>query len=218
MLTEAQRNFWHEYIKIIGENAFLIQQDSEGNSIVHSKFYCGIDPSDALGGQGMVQVAINRAKEYQKLFSKRVVTINDLKTALTSFVQSQFYHTELAHYLPLLQNAISNKQHWDLIIQCWCLQEFTTAGDKADAWRKVFQLRKPNKSFTEMLPSKFVAYRAGGLDGFSWTLDKEVAQWFHQRFADQFGAIPFTERSFLSEDVLFYNNNRNEKEVVILPS
>lgn len=218
MMTETQRVFWSDYIKVVGESAFSIQENSYGTNIVYSKFYCGVDPSDSLGGEAVVQVAINRAREYQKLFSKRSIGFNDLKTALTSYVQAQFYHTELDRFLPLLQNSISNKQHWDLIVQCWCLQEFTTAGDRADVWRRIFKLRKPNKSFTAQLPQNFIAYRAGGLDGFSWTLDKEVAQWFHQRFADQFGSIPFTEKTFSIDDVLFYTDNRNEKEVVILPA
>jgi len=33
----------------------------------------------------------------------------------------------------------------------------------------------------------------------------------------QFGNIPFLEKTFKRDDVIFYTNIRNEKEVVILP-
>lgn len=219
MVTDSQLEFWKEYIDLIGEENFSIQETEPNNFIVLSKFFCGIDPSDAQGGQSIVNVAVNRAKKYEEILSsKKNPSFNDFQNVLLSCVQSPYFHSELDHYLPKMMSKISSKQHWDLVSSCWTMQEFTTAGGRGDVWRRVLSLRKRPAALVRKLPNQFTAYRAGELSGFSWTLDKSVAIWFADRFRQEFGEVPVHQREFTKDEAVMYIEDRDEKEVVILSS
>lgn len=219
MITDTQLEFWKEYIDLIGKENFLIKETAPNSFIVISKFFCGIDPSDAKGGQAIVNVAINRAMRYEEILSsKKSPSFDDLQNVLLSCVQSPYFHLELDCYLPKMLNKLSGKQHWDLISNCWTMQEFTTAEGRAEVWRRVLSLRKRPAALVRKLPNQFTAYRAGELSGFSWTLDKDVALWFANRFKEEFGEVPVHERQFTKDDAVMYIEERNEKEVVILSS
>ena len=217
MLTDHQRKFWKDYIDLIGEENFSIKKSKNGISLIVSKFFCGIDPTDAQGGESMLNFAILRAQEYATITSKDSPTIEDLQFILLSLVEKQFSHLELDKFLPKMLNQIADNQHWELIKNCWTKQEFTTVGGRAEVWRRVLSLRKPSEAVLHKLPSEFIAYRAGDLSGFSWTLDKNVASWFAKRFAANFDEVPIHKKKFSKTNAVMFINDRNEKEVVILP-
>lgn len=52
----------------------------------------------------------------------------------------------------------------------------------------------------------------------SWTLSKKVAQFFADRFANKLGKVYWMDISPKDSIVIDYLNNRNEKEVLILPT
>lgn len=69
------------------------------------------------------------------------------------------------------------------------------------------------------LPKTFTIYRGTGVDddnnGISWTLSKETAEFFANRFRDD-GVV--LEREIARSDALFYTDGRGEKEVIYDPT
>jgi hypothetical protein len=88
-------------------------------------------------------------------------------------------------------------------------------------WEELFKWHSGQKCFKDTpVPDAdgwFKVYRGGcGSPAFSWTIDKEQAEWFVNRHH-----LMGDEHSFLSEvfikreDVLFYTDERGEKEIVL---
>ncbi|MTD98799.1 hypothetical protein GIY56_00685 [Paracoccus sp. YIM 132242] len=93
-------------------------------------------------------------------------------------------------------------------------------------WRKDGQLRKTRdrvmsleeRAFLASLPSTIRVYRGfcgeGGEHGFSWTLDREQAEWFARRFPED--GLPYVAAVTISKaDALAYFDR--EKEIVLDP-
>ena len=220
MMTSEQASFWKPYIDLIGpENFSIIKSDDGSVDIVHSKHYCGFDTS-GFGpyGEQNRNVAIARFNGYQEILSKDRLTADDIDRIFRSYVEKAYFDTELVFLLTEHGAELSLDEHWELVIECWCRQEFTTEGGRGDNWRKILNHREKPSYLTDQLPDRFIAYRAGEETGFSWTLEKKVADRFHKRFEKQFGDIPMLKREFTKSDVVFYTNRRNEQEVVILSS
>lgn len=71
-------------------------------------------------------------------------------------------------------------------------------------------------SLYESLPNQIEIYRGersrGDRKGLSWTLDRNIAEWFAKRFQNN-GYVK--SGIAYKEDILAYFNCRNEKEIVI---
>lgn len=73
------------------------------------------------------------------------------------------------------------------------------------------------------LGTPFTIYRGQDLSkdaGISWTLSKEKAEWFAQRNAEHINKnakAGVIEMQATVDDILFYNNGREEQEVVVDP-
>lgn len=73
-------------------------------------------------------------------------------------------------------------------------------------------------------PEEFTIYRGynlydGGQPpfGFSWTLDKERAVWFANRFASHRGAAWVAKATVRKENVIAHFTGRGEEEIVVMP-
>ena len=110
----------------------------------------------------------------------------------------------------------SDDQVWDLIIDTWIDTEM--AFQQRELWSEVFSLRTHPESLVSDLPDVFTVYRGGDEEGFSWTLSEEQAEWFAER-NQKFGFknTQVVKKIVHREDVLFYSNDRQEQEVVLLP-
>ena len=91
-------------------------------------------------------------------------------------------------------------------------------------WDDIFKIRKPIKYFKKNIKPSFYAYRAGSYDGYSWSLSKKIANEFKTRYSTT-NPLYSTHSSheykvhkklIKYEQVLFYNNTRDEKEIVII--
>ena len=76
----------------------------------------------------------------------------------------------------------------------------------------------PHDSWRDGVPDgEFVIYRGGSPDGFSWTLSQKRAIWFAERFKP-IGRHDFVyTMTVTKEEILWYNDSRNEQEVVLVP-
>jgi hypothetical protein len=77
----------------------------------------------------------------------------------------------------------------------------------------------------DALPDPFTAYRGCVLTrrkrcGRSWTLSLDCARWFADRYVEVCGEgnVGVLSRSIAKSNVLFYTNQRNEQEVVLIDS
>jgi hypothetical protein len=86
--------------------------------------------------------------------------------------------------------------------------------DKEHHFAYLFGLIPTIKRLTKPLPKgKFTIYRGGHPDGDSWTLDQQKAEWFANRFPWSGGKV--YEKTVTSDQVLFYTDERDEKEVLL---
>ena len=215
-MNELQAKIWAPYINLIGAENFKIHK-----ILVKSKHYSGFDLSQQVNAEqyaaGQVQQIIARYAEYKDIINKSALNVSDISLIFDGLVAKDFIDSELVYLINNKTLEVSNKEWWDLIKSLWTRQEFNSIGSRKNNWIEIFKYKERTRALTSGLPSKFTAYRAGNDDGFSWTLDERVAQWFHNRFKSEFGDIPFLEREFSKADVVFYTNSRQEKEVVIIP-
>ena len=214
-----KKKYFSKYIDKIGIENFEYTTINN-NNFIKSTFFCGIDYTSTFGFESdqfknLINLLMTRVSKYEDYLNKNIIVNDDVENALL-LVDKNFLHHQLLQILSKNNTQLNLNEHWELIINNWTLQEFTSFNEKGDVWRKIFKLKKPIAKLVEKLPDKFIAYRAGDENGFSWTLSKEKALWFQNRFKEQFGVIPFLEKEYLRENVLFYTNIRKEEEVVIV--
>ena len=129
----------------------------------------------------------------------------------------------LWNLLPNYQKFLTNKEHWQIIINVWSRAEHNSLEHNKVKWDDIFKIRKPIKYFKKNIKPIFYAYRAGSYDGYSWSLSKKIADEFKVRYTSN---NPFYsmnknqeckvhKKLIKYEQVLFYNNTRGEKEIVI---
>ena len=208
--------YWLPYIEKIGVENFGYNDSHMGVKVIITKHYCGYDASEALkGGEYIVNLACTRADIYADYTSRNKLTKDDIEYLFVCSICHQFYDEELLYLLSKYAKCLTDEEHWELITQYWTLQELNCNEERKETWRKVFSLRSPISHLTEELPETFIAYRGASSEGFSWSLSKETAEWFANRFSDDSDA-EVQEQVFNRADALFYTNNRSEQEVVIL--
>jgi hypothetical protein len=216
-MNDKQRKFWGPYIAALGFENFYTN-----GMFIQSKHYCGMDISQAKGaeefGASQLEGILRKHTIYQDLLKKPSLGNEDLSEIFTWLVEKPFFDEELVRLFTNYKLDLTDEEYWELVKDIWCRQELNSDGNRKKNWKLIFNHRPRLPSLTEELPDTFTAYRAGKTDGFSWSLDKKTAEWFHNRFKSKFGNIPFLTNKFTKEDVVFYTNDRNEQEVVVIPS
>ena len=128
--------------------------------------------------------------------------------------------------LPNYQNNLTNKEHWQIIIETWSKSEHNSQVQNREKWIDILTMRNPIKHFKKNLNDNIKIYRAGSEDGLSWTIKKEIAIEFQQRYNNNINPIYFSlnhktiniiDKRVKYKDVKFYNNLRGEDEIVIIP-
>lgn len=124
---------------------------------------------------------------------------------------------------------MSEKDFWRLFMDIWSDSENIYA--LKAIWIHLIRLKeKPNFDLVitdedrptfDALPDTFTVYRGtddsedDDTDSLSWTIDKEQAQWFANRWSKDEPVV--LEREISKSDVLSYYNGRSEKEIIIYP-
>lgn len=126
----------------------------------------------------------------------------------------------------LIAYECSPRQYWKMMGELYTdseniyqnvdIWEELLFGGHVKTLEKSFMGRENTKLFRE-LPDEMTIYRGTQTDywrGFSWTLDKDKAEWFARRYSMPSDTPTLTTATVLKSDVLGYFNGRNEKEVV----
>lgn len=120
------------------------------------------------------------------------------------------------------------KDYWRMVGQVWTDSE--NIHQHLREWIKVWSMPVPNRelvmdeeerSALAAMPEQITVYRGVMAkrfqQGLSWTLDKDRAQWFANRFAHD-GRKPHVYEGVVAKsDVLAHFLGRNEDEIVVLP-
>jgi len=121
------------------------------------------------------------------------------------------------------QNKIKklSKTYWRILSSLWTGSE--NIFQHKDLWKELLKnktnshyfMSKKDLEFYNSLENEFIVYRGYNQweDGYSYTIDKDVAIWFAERFG-QNGIIK--ERLVKKEDVFAFTNSRQEKEIIII--
>jgi hypothetical protein len=121
------------------------------------------------------------------------------------------------------QNKIKklSKTYWRILSSLWTGSE--NIFQHKELWKELLKektnshyfMSKKDLEFYNSLENEFIVYRGYNQweDGYSYTIDKDVAIWFAERFG-QNGIIK--ERLVKKEDVFAFTNSREEKEIIII--
>ena len=115
-----------------------------------------------------------------------------------------------------------DEDYWNQVARVWIDSE--NIYQNKYSWRSLLteQYSNPNlmmneeeKIFFDSLPDEITIFR-GGMDdkGFSWTLDKDRACWFANRWNQDQEVF---EKTINKSDALAYLNGRNESEIIYVP-
>ena len=110
------------------------------------------------------------------------------------------------------------EEHWELVIETWSMAEYQSTSSFFASWIEILEWQKPIDKYLKGIPDgEFKVYRGGVPWGLSWTLDKEKAEWFLKRKLEDDPSELLSEKTVSkSSDVKFYDNSREEHEVVIV--
>ncbi|MFZ3577444.1 hypothetical protein [Virgibacillus sp. DJP39] len=158
-----------------------------------------------LSKQYELIVELEKEKDYKKIFGVWVEKRVLLKRFLEYF------------------NLINDEEKFDIFIDVYNRSEYGFNEYINESFIKnIVKYRSPESIYTPHFTDKKIkVYRGVGrlstspFKAYSWTLDKETAQWFSTRFKDV-GEV--YEAYIETKNIVAYIEKRNEKEVVVLPS
>jgi hypothetical protein len=125
-----------------------------------------------------------------------------------------------------IESYLEPKDYWSLLHDMWVDSE--NIHENADDWyeyltrvipHKDFFMGEEDREFFNKLPETFAVYQGDtGHEEWSWSLSKKTAEWFARRFAYDGEIRPVVERTVNKADVFAYTNQRNEREIIIIPN
>jgi len=123
------------------------------------------------------------------------------------------------------RNKLSKKKYWEVIRWLWTdtenvyehFNEWLALLLDFDAKEVRKMMDKEDKETFDSLPDEFTVYRGGEHEHMSWTLSKEKAEWFRDRYKGLRDCKLF-EKRIKKDEVLAYINARSEEEIILRPS
>lgn len=126
--------------------------------------------------------------------------------------------------LDTLKDQMPDQEFWDLLAHAWTDSE--NCYQNLDLWRKLFNSDRPhreclmNESEREILadmPEPIEIWH--GVDGseFAWTVNKQVALWFANRFPEKGEPARLRHGFVRHKHVIAYFAGRGEDEILVMP-
>jgi len=122
-----------------------------------------------------------------------------------------------------LQNILSEQEYIN-VVKDWYTQTEIVYQD-LQLWIDTFKSIKNTKllmdydelNYFNNLPEKIVIYRGGvSKRGISWTLNKDIAEWFANRFRAINKGGQLFEKKVYKNDCIAYFNDREEEEIIYI--
>lgn len=159
-------------------------------------------------------------ERWRKYLSEKIDTISSVQ---------QFLIIIHKPYLPVffkyIKDDLSDKDYANMLYEIWITVEYPNHDINVSTNEFMSMFRKAKKKFLmnqeeqfvfDSLPENITVYRGIQKDAttkaLSWTLDKNIARWFANRF-DNNGEV--VEATINKKYVFAYLNGRGEKEIVL---
>ena len=213
--------------KLNNELANSIATVSEGGlQMIHHKYFVGIWSDNDF----VIDHANNVYNHKKEAIDEAIKEKN---------INSYLWLHERAYRVESIINALndwwkpSKKEYWELISFLWTDTE--NVYENKDYWEQLLFLEfsdshlmmdKEDTKFFNELPNTITIYR-GGIDdkGYSWTLDKDKAEWFANRWVmngnlgDESNVTNrhetnVFEKTIKKSDAIAYLSDRNESEII----
>jgi hypothetical protein len=214
---------WYEDAKHIYEHFnwnvsdhYQLHKDSQGNEVVglHSPFL--VSPLVAIHYNR--HLWSHKIKTFDELLNKKTWDISETEEAVYAVerpyrVIMLYQAKQLGHYDP---KQMDEDEWWDLLIGVWtdCEGIFQSPFG-LNLFIKMFGwVERSLKNYKELPEGEFTIYRGGTSTGHSWSLSREVGEFFSNRFGE-LSTGKIHQKTITKDDVLFYTNNREEQEVVL---
>jgi hypothetical protein len=145
-----------------------------------------------------------------------VRTVENMEKLFFSIERSHYVTYLIDHFSFIIDNCP------ELIGEIWIDSEFTY--QNLFFWKDVFKIIRDRNicimdsedmRVFQTLPNMVKIYRGSLYDkGFSWTLSKERAEWFRDRFDEKDSKV--FEKTIQKKDIIAYFNGREEQEIIFL--
>ena len=123
-----------------------------------------------------------------------------------------------------VREKLKDKDYWETLGDIWRDSEniwqnkmLWLALLSVDRKQKEYFMNEEDRRFLKLLPKEIIIYRGyiknKNKSGYSYTLNKEKAKWFANRFGNN-GLVE--TRTINKSDVFAYTNQRGENEIIIL--
>ena len=119
---------------------------------------------------------------------------------------------------------LSKEKYWEVVRWLWTDTE--NIYEHFVAWMALIldhdtkdirlMMDKEDRETFDSLPDEFTVYRGGEYEHMSWTLSKEKAEWFRDRYEGLQDCKLF-EKRIKKDEVLAYINAREEEEIILRP-
>jgi hypothetical protein len=159
----------------------------------------------------------NKTYDYKKKAVAEAIKDKDISSYL--WLHERAYRVEAILYALEDWWKPSKKEYWEVIANLWTDTE--NVYENHLAWEQLLFLEfsdshlmmdEEDTKFFNELPNTITIYR-GGVDdkGYSWTLDREKAEWFANRFNFDYEVF---EKTINKSDAIAYLSDRNESEII----
>jgi hypothetical protein len=123
-------------------------------------------------------------------------------------------------------HLMSDAQYWELLASVWIDSE--NIRENQQTWQNLLSSSRGDShafagSVEELaaMPESFLIYQGhtdDRDDGWSWTIDEQIAAWFAHRYARLERASPAVSVAVVKrEDVLAFRQDRGEQEIIVDP-
>ena len=159
-------------------------------------------------------------ERWRKYLSEKIDTISSVQQFLMII-----HKPYLPVFLKYIKDDLSDKDYANMLYEIWITVEYPNHDINVSTNEFMSMFRKAKKKFLmnqeeqlvfDSLPETITVYRGIQKDAttnaLSWTLDKNVAKWFANRFNNN-GTV--VEATINKKYVFAYLNGRSEKEIVL---
>lgn len=164
-------------------------------------------------------------KFWNKVFYLRKAYLKKDVDAYLMLIERPYRIPEFIAWCLDERNKMSKKKYWEVIRWLWTDTE--NVYEHFNEWLALLldfdtkevkkMMSKEDKKTFDSLPDDFMVYRGGEHEHMSWTLSKEKAEWFRDRYKGLRDCKLF-EKRIKKDEVLAYINARNEEEIILRPS
>lgn len=160
-------------------------------------------------------------KQYELKKKKTEEYLNEKKYASYVFIHERPYRLQA---FMEIYDQLKPKEYWEILADIWTDSE--NIWQNKSTYKELFShhpkhknhfMSKEDRKVFNSLPEQVVVYRGywqgKNKNGFSYTIDKEMAEWFANRFSKNGKVL---QRTVSKDKIIAYTNGRNEQEVIII--